>query len=222
MNDGVAHSKNPRKLRVSRDLWPWPWPWPWAHPGCTLTWSPSCKSLVAIRPFACEKKRFAQKFTDGRTDRRRTPRHCISSFLEWAKKTETKSLTKKLDQCYSSLCQQNRVQVRPLCLTKISLHSHDRRRCSSQLVLHVNMMLQIAYITLTRKLLGGSSPWWTAMGRRQPGASIPQQPWLYSPILTSSPLFCRPPLGNNFWTLYTQFCAIYACFLWFLEAVSQG
>jgi len=36
-------------------------------------------------PFACEKKRFAQKFTDGRTDRRRTPRHCISSFLELAK-----------------------------------------------------------------------------------------------------------------------------------------
>jgi len=24
--------------------------------------------LAAIRPFACEKKRFAQKFTDGRTD----------------------------------------------------------------------------------------------------------------------------------------------------------
>jgi len=50
-----------------------------------LTRRPSCASLVAIRPFVCEKKRFAQKFTDGRTDRRRTPRHCISSFLEWAK-----------------------------------------------------------------------------------------------------------------------------------------
>jgi len=37
-----------------------------------LTWSPSCASLVAIRPFVCEKKRFAQKITDrqmdGRTD----------------------------------------------------------------------------------------------------------------------------------------------------------
>jgi len=33
-----------------------------------LTWSPSCESLVAIQPFACEKKRFAQKFTDGQTD----------------------------------------------------------------------------------------------------------------------------------------------------------
>jgi len=32
-----------------------------------LTWSPSCESLVAIQPFVC-KKRFAQKFTDGRTD----------------------------------------------------------------------------------------------------------------------------------------------------------
>jgi len=128
VNDGVAHSKNPRKcayhmtfdlyldlehnldaslpgdhrvqvwlrsgrlpgrksdfrastkVPVSRDLWPWPW----AHPGCKLTWSPSCESLVAIRPFAWEKKRFAQKFTDRRTDRRQTPRHCISSFLEWA------------------------------------------------------------------------------------------------------------------------------------------
>ena len=27
-----------------------------------------CASLVAIRPFVCEKKRFAQKFTDRRTD----------------------------------------------------------------------------------------------------------------------------------------------------------
>jgi len=77
VNDGVAHSKNPKKVRISRDLWPWPW----AHPGCRLTWRPSCASLVAIRPFACEKKRFAQKFAD----RRRTPCHCISSFLEWAK-----------------------------------------------------------------------------------------------------------------------------------------
>jgi len=72
-----------KKVRVSRDLWPWPWPW--AHPGCTLTWSPSCESLVAIRPFVCEKKRFAQKFTDRRTNGRRTPRHCFSSFLDWAK-----------------------------------------------------------------------------------------------------------------------------------------
>jgi len=35
------------------------------------------------------------------------------------------------------------------------------------------------------------------------------------------PLFLPPP-ANNFWTLYTQFCAIYACFQWILEAVSQG
>jgi len=53
------------KVPVSRDHWPRPW----AHPGCTLTWSPSCASLMAIRPFACEKKRFAQKFAvrDGQT-----------------------------------------------------------------------------------------------------------------------------------------------------------
>jgi len=76
-----------KKVRVSRDLWPRPWPW--AHPGCTLTWSPSCASLVAMWPFVCEKKRFAQKFTDSRTDRRRTPRHCITSFLEWAKNVLT-------------------------------------------------------------------------------------------------------------------------------------
>jgi len=55
------------KVPVSCDLWPWPWSW--AHPGCTLTWSPSCESFVAIWPFVCEKKRFAQKFTDGQTDR---------------------------------------------------------------------------------------------------------------------------------------------------------
>jgi len=70
------------KVPVSRDLWHWPW----AHPTCTLTWRPSCASLFAIQPFACEKKRFAQSLqTDGQTNRRQTPRHCISSFLEWAK-----------------------------------------------------------------------------------------------------------------------------------------
>jgi len=38
------------------------------------------------------------------------------------------------------------------------------------------------------------------------------------PFLPPTPL----PPANNFWTLYTQFCAIYACFQWILEAVSQG
>ena len=36
-----------------------------------LTCGPSCASLLAIRPFVCEKKRFAQftdRQTDGRTD----------------------------------------------------------------------------------------------------------------------------------------------------------
>ena len=56
------------KVPISRDLWPWSWTW--AHPGCRLNWRPSCASLVAIRPFVCEKKRFAQKFrrTDRQTD----------------------------------------------------------------------------------------------------------------------------------------------------------
>ena len=77
-----------KKVRVSRDLWPWTWPW--AHPGCTLTWSPSCESLVAIRPFAWDREEAicakVYRQTDGQTDRRRTPRHCISSFLESANK----------------------------------------------------------------------------------------------------------------------------------------
>ena len=117
-----------KKVRVSRDLWPWPW----AHPGCRFTLWPSCASLVAIRPFAWEKKRFSCQHKSARitwpltltltlstswmyadlepilwkfggdpaiclreeaiyakvyrrTDKWRTPRHCISSFLEWAK-----------------------------------------------------------------------------------------------------------------------------------------
>jgi len=45
------------KVPISRELWPWSWPW--AHPGCRLTWRPSCASLVAVRPFAWEKKRFS-------------------------------------------------------------------------------------------------------------------------------------------------------------------
>jgi len=54
----------PAQVPVSRDLWPWPW----AHPACRLTCRLSCASLVAIRLFACEKKRFPQKkFTDGQT-----------------------------------------------------------------------------------------------------------------------------------------------------------
>jgi len=71
------------KVPVACDLWPWPWPW--AYPGCILTWSPSCESLVAIRPFACEKKRFAQKFTDGQTDGQTTDASPLYKLMEWAK-----------------------------------------------------------------------------------------------------------------------------------------
>ena len=70
------------KVPVSRELWPWPWPW--AHPGCTLTWSPSCASLVTIQPFAREKKRFAQKFTDGQTDGQTTDAARLYKLMEWA------------------------------------------------------------------------------------------------------------------------------------------
>jgi len=45
------------EVPVSRDLWPRPWPW--AHPGCRPRCEPSFPSLVAIQPFACEKKRFS-------------------------------------------------------------------------------------------------------------------------------------------------------------------
>jgi len=68
------------------------WPWPWAHPGCRLTRRPSCASLVAIRPFAWEKKRFAQKFTDGQTDGRTDDgRRAIALAYSWneLKKSDT-------------------------------------------------------------------------------------------------------------------------------------
>ena len=42
---------------VSYDVWPRPWPW--AHPGCRPGGEPSCASLVAIQPSACEKKQFS-------------------------------------------------------------------------------------------------------------------------------------------------------------------
>ena len=78
---------------VSRDLWPW------AHPGCRLTWRPSCASLVAIQPFVCEKKRFAQNVyrrTDRQTDDGRTPRDCISSWNELMMRSVGKHCTEWL------------------------------------------------------------------------------------------------------------------------------
>jgi len=99
VNDGVAHSKNPRKCayHVTFDLdldlehtldarWPGVYlvkVW-WRSGHLSARRSDLRKSL--------------------RTDRRRTPRHCISSFLEWAKnnlvydtelnKSDAKVLTK--------------------------------------------------------------------------------------------------------------------------------
>jgi len=70
--------------KTARITWPLTWSWPWAHPGCSLTWRSSCASLVTIRPFAREKKRFGKKFTDGLTDRRTDRQTTDAARLEWA------------------------------------------------------------------------------------------------------------------------------------------
>jgi len=89
------------KVPVSRDLWPWPWPW--AYPGCMLTWIPSCASLVANRSFVCEKKRFAQKFTDGQTDGRTDDgRSAIALAHSWNELKTTK-VSKRTCTLYNSL-----------------------------------------------------------------------------------------------------------------------
>jgi len=129
---GCGCGRKPNGQREGEDI---RWIWAGEHT-CKFCWGPSCASLVAIEPLACEKKRFSfqhksahvtwpltltltvstpwmqaylesgdhhvqvwsrsshltarrshlrTKLTDGQTDWRRTPRHCISS-LEWAKK----------------------------------------------------------------------------------------------------------------------------------------
>ena len=70
-----------KKVRVSRNLWPWPWPWVtmdarWSGVHLVKVWWRS-GHLPARRS---DLRKSLQ------TDRRRTPRHCISSFLEWANK----------------------------------------------------------------------------------------------------------------------------------------
>jgi len=80
VNDGVAHSKNPRKCtyHVTFDL-------DLVH---TLDagWLGVHRVQVWWRsghlPARSDLRKSLQ--TDRRTDRRQTPRHCISSFLEWA------------------------------------------------------------------------------------------------------------------------------------------
>jgi len=85
VNDGVAHSKNPKKCayHVTFDLDP-----DLEHtldacrPGVHLVkvwWHPA---ICLREEVICAK---VYRRTDRGTDRRRTPRHCISSFLEWAK-----------------------------------------------------------------------------------------------------------------------------------------
>jgi len=84
VNDGVAHSKNPRKFayHVTFDLdldleHILDARWPGVH--LVKVWWRSGHLPGRISDL----RKSLQ--TDGRTDRRRTPRRCISSFLEWAK-----------------------------------------------------------------------------------------------------------------------------------------
>ena len=54
----------------------------------------SCESLVAIQPYVCEKKRFAQKFTDGRTDDGHLAIALAHSWNELKTKTNSESMLK--------------------------------------------------------------------------------------------------------------------------------
>ena len=81
VSDGVAHYKNPTKCsyHVTLDLdleHTLDAHWPGVH-RVQVWWR--CGHLSARRS---DLRKSLQ--TDGRTDRRRTPRHCISSFLKWA------------------------------------------------------------------------------------------------------------------------------------------
>jgi len=84
VNDGVAHSKNPRKcayhvtLDLDLDLDAC---WPGVHLVKVWWWS----GHLSARRSDLRKSLQTDGRTDRQTDRRRTPRHCISSFLEWAK-----------------------------------------------------------------------------------------------------------------------------------------
>jgi len=71
-----------------------------------LTWSPSSESLVAIRPFVCEKKRFAQKFTDGQTDRQ-TDRQTDDGHLAIALAHSWNELTKLMGIFMVETCTEN-------------------------------------------------------------------------------------------------------------------
>jgi len=59
---------------------------PWMHADLeSILWKFGSDPAICLREEAICAKVYRR--TDGQTDRRRTPRHCISSFLEWANKT---------------------------------------------------------------------------------------------------------------------------------------
>jgi len=77
------------KVFVSRDLWPWPWPS--AHPGCRLqpyVGTIMCKFVVLQgSSHVCGRSSDLRvKVYRRRTDGRRTPRNCISSWNELIKR----------------------------------------------------------------------------------------------------------------------------------------
>ena len=97
VNDRVAHSSNPRKYayHVTFDLdldleHTLDACWPGVH--LVKVWWLSGH----LRARRSDLRKSLQ--TDGQTDRRRTPRHCISSFLEWAN-NKTANITST--ECYT-------------------------------------------------------------------------------------------------------------------------
>jgi len=65
------------KVSVSCDLWPLTLSTPWMHADLeSILWKFGGDPAICVREEAILQ-------TDGQTDRRRTPHHCISSFLEW-------------------------------------------------------------------------------------------------------------------------------------------
>jgi len=68
-----------KKVRVSRDLWHWPWPW--AHPDARWPGVHLVKVWWRSGHLPARRSDLRKSL---QTDRRRTPRHCIRSFSEWA------------------------------------------------------------------------------------------------------------------------------------------
>ena len=104
------------------------------------------------------------------------------------------------------------VQTRRDCrqLVANSVHSADETQLDSWVASAVRIGLKQRYDLHTPQ------PW-----KENRGVYPPNNHGAIPPILTSSPLSATPP-ASNFWTLYTQFCAIYACFRWILRSCQSG